>query len=153
MIFLGPAIVLLVFLAVLLLLFIIATRSLRNSWYVALGCLAMLGLSATYLTALHSVTTDRLQRLLKGLSMPAGQPVVINPTTNLIEVEAQKRALIYMYDTTDRKILPTRSDAIRQNCRATDLRAALELGAQVEHRYRAGTTIVQHIIVRREDCF
>ena len=83
MIYLGPVIVLLIFVAVLLLLFVIATWSLRKSWYASAACLLITGLIATYLTSLHSATTDRLQRLLKSLAMPAGNPVSINPTTSL----------------------------------------------------------------------
>ncbi|ABA81594.1 ribonuclease G and E [Rhodobacter sphaeroides] len=153
MIYLGPVIVLLFFVILLLLLFTLATWSLRNSWYASAACLLITGLIATYLASLQSAAIDRRQRLLKSLAMPAGSPVIINPTTRLLEVVAQKRALIYIYDISDRKALPTRADAIQQNCRATNLRAALELGARIEHQYRAGTTEALRIIVQREDCF
>lgn len=152
MIYLGPVIVLLIFVAVLLLLFVIATWSLRKSWYASAACLLITGLIATYLTSLHSATTDRLQRLLKSLAMPAGNPVSINPTTSLLEVVARKRTLIYIYDIADRKTLPTLGDAIQQNCRVPDLRAALELGARIEHQYRSGASEALRIIVGREDC-
>lgn len=152
MIYLGPVLVLLVFLVALLLLFVLAFRSLRYSWYLSLGCLAVTGFIATYLTAQHAATTDRLQRLMRSLTMPTGQPLIINPTTSLLEVAARDGALIYMYETADRKTLPTRADAIQQNCMAPGIRAALELGARVEHQYKAGTTEVLRITLHREDC-
>ncbi len=44
--------------------------------------------------------------------MPTGQPLIINPTTSLLKASARVGVPIYMYETADRKTLPTRADAI-----------------------------------------
>lgn len=152
MAYLAPVLVLLTVLVVCLLLFVIATRSLRRSWYLALGCLVLTGLAGTGLAAARAAEGERLQRLLKALAMPAGRPVPINPTTDLIEVAAGKRVLVYRYRTSDEATVPTAADARRQNCAAGEIRAALELGASVEHEYSSGSAEVQRLTVRRDDC-
>lgn len=152
MAYLVPALVLASFIAALSLLFAVATQSLRRSWYLALSSIGLAGLVATYVASCYAEESDRLERLLKGLALPAGNPVTINPTTELVEVKAEKQKLIYKYQTSDKTTLPTPRDAARQNCNAVDIRAALELGAMVEHVYRSTTTEVLRIIVRRENC-
>lgn len=152
MAYLIPSLVLAAFLVALLILFAVATHSVRRSWYLAMTFMGLAGLLATYVASWHAADSERLQRVLRGLAFPAGSPVTINPTTVLMEVKAQNSKLIYRYETADKTAIPTQMDAARQNCSVADIRAALELGAQVEHVYRSATIEVLRIIVLREDC-
>lgn len=130
----------------------IATRSLRKSWYVSLVYLATSASVVVVLVSERLGELDRRDRLMLALSMPPGAPVQINDMTKLIEVTAEGPDLIYRYEVADNSVLPSQAEAVTQNCQQPDLRAVLELGAAISHRFETRSGSTRHIRVSRSLC-
>lgn len=150
--YLAAALVLLGFFGALLLQIAIATKSLRRSWYLSLVYLAV---SAGLVILLFSQQLDdrgRRDRLMTSLAMPAGSPAQINETTKLMEVSTSGSRLVYTYEVTDNAVLPSQAEAIAQNCQQSDLRAILELGAIILHRFAKKDGTFRELEVSRALC-
>lgn len=150
--YITAALILLGFFAALFLQVAIATRSLRKSWYLSLAYLAISAGVVVFLVSQHLDDSDRRDRLMLALAMPPGSPVQISDTTTLIEVSVSGYELIYTYEVVEDAVPPTQAEAITQNCQQHALRAILELGAVILHRFVGKSGHIQEVKVSRALC-
>lgn len=150
--YIVAALLVLAFFAALLVQIAVATKSLRNSWYVSIFYLSMSGILIVTLVLSDLNDNDRRDRLLLALSLPSGTKVRINDNTMLIDVTVRGSALIYNYEVADGAPLPSQAEAINQNCLQPNLRAILELGATVFHNFVNASKPVYQVKVTRELC-
>lgn len=132
--------------------FLMATVSLRRSWFLSLFYLAASAAAAVIVSAKFMDDRTRLDRTLAGLVMPPENPARINETTTLLEVAVENHALVYKYEVAEGSPAPSRAEAIKLNCEQGIFRAVLELGGEIRHRYSYSGSKVVEITVDRQLC-
>lgn len=142
--YIATALVVLGFLIAAFVQIAVATKSLRNSWYLSLTFLTITAGIVVVFVSQALDDKDRRNRLMVSLLRPSGAPVQINDTTSLISVSQKGAYLIYDYEILDNAELPSQAQAITQNCTQPELRALLELGATIKHNFesKSGSTHV-----------
>lgn len=150
--YIATALVVLSFLIAAFVQIAVATRSLRKSWYLSLVFLTITAVIVVVLVSQALHDKDRRDRLMVSLLRPSGEPVSINDTISVISVSQKGADLIYNYEVLDNAVLPSQTQAIIQNCTQPELRALLELGATIKHKFESKGGSVQEIEVTRMLC-
>jgi len=141
---------------VLVLIFIIqfglAFKSYKISWYFSIMSHCCMGAVLVFVLYGAHRDTVRLYKVMADLEVPPGRPVMVNPSTKLLKVEAQGKTVLFSYEITSQENLPSFADAIEQNCNLALVRAVLELGGRIAHEYQQAQAKILAIEVDRDDC-
>lgn len=148
----ASATVLAIFLLAFVIQFLVATHSLRQSWFISIAYLVTCAILAVLVTGNFVSTRERLDRLLADLTVAPGSPVRIDDTTILMEIAVEDDALVYKYEVHGEMRPPPALEAVRLNCEQGKLRAVLELGGEIRHRYTGAENKSQEIIIERQQC-
>lgn len=132
--------------------YLMATVSLRRSWFLSLFYLAASAVAAVVVSAKFMDDRTRLDRTLAGLVMPPGNPARINEMTTLLEVAVENHALVYKYEVEEGSPAPSRMEAIKLNCEQGVFRAVLELGGEIRHKYSYSDSKLVEIAIDRQLC-